>query len=186
MGALREGEDEFVSEADWDTELLGEAASDSIFEFRSYTRSGREATPDAVSALARAGLLLSLARPRLPDPAAWAAFLKQNDISRLEASDAVGAYSTVGTDGTVAVPSVAVKTPVKAGYMGNKIDNGNPAHTDDRFPMLLTMTRVNGVVERLVEDLPALESTAEPKDAIGQEITRAIDMLRTLEERIAR
>lgn len=54
-----------MSEADWDTELLGEAATDSIFEYREYARSGRDATPDAVSALARAGLLLSLARPRL-------------------------------------------------------------------------------------------------------------------------
>ena len=107
MGTLGEGEDEFVSEADWDTESLGEFASDSIFEYREYARSGREASTEAVSALVRAGLLLSLARPRLPDPAAWAAFLKQNDISRLEASDALGAYSSTDMSAPVAVPSVA-------------------------------------------------------------------------------
>jgi hypothetical protein len=97
MGVGGEDGDEGVPEAEWDTESLGESASDSIFEYRGYARTGREATPDAVSALARAGLLLSLARPRLPDPAAWAAFLKRHDISRLEASNAFGAHSTVGT-----------------------------------------------------------------------------------------
>lgn len=104
----------------------------------------------------------------------------------MEASDAFGAYTTVGTDEAVAQPSVIGGTQPCPDNVGGKCRDGGPSHPDDQFPVLLMMTRVNGVVERLVEDLPALESTAEPTDAIGREVARAIDLLHTLEGRIAR
>lgn len=186
MGLVSEDGDGGVPEAEWDTESLGEFASDSIFEYRGYAQSGRETTPEAVSALARAGLLLSLARPRLPDPAAWAAFLKRHDISRLEASDAFGAYSTVGTDGAVAVPSVVGEAQPDPEDIGRRFDDSGLSHPDDKFPVLATITRVNGVVERLVEDLPTLDLTTEPTDAIGREIDQGIAILNKLKGGIAR
>ena len=186
MGTVIGDEDVGVPERGWDTESLGEFASDSIFEYREYARNGRGFTPEAVSALARAGMLLSIARPRLPDPAAWAAFLKQHGIARLEASDAFGAYSTVGTDGAVAGPSAVGETQPGPEDTGRRADNGEPSHPDDRVPVLLTITRVNGVVERLVEDLPRLDLTAEPTDAIRREIDLGIATLTKLKGGIAR
>lgn len=115
MGAVSENGDEDLPEAGWDTESLGEAASDSIVEYRSYAQGGRETTPQAVSALARAGLLLSLARPRLPDPVAWAAFLKPHDISRVEGWMAVEQYQRSAgaavTDGCRAETSSVARSP---------------------------------------------------------------------------
>src|SRR5689334_14945499 len=142
MGTVGENGDEGVPETGWDTESLGEFASDSIFEYRVYARNGRGFAPEAVSALARAGLLLSIAR--LPDPAAWAAFLKRHDISRLDASDAFGAYSTADTDGAVAGPSAVGVAQAGPEDTGRRADNGGPSHPDDRVPVLLTITRVNG------------------------------------------
>jgi hypothetical protein len=185
MGMVSEGH-EGVPEAGWDTESLGEFASDSIFEYRGYARSGREATPEAFSALVRAGLLLSIARPRIPDPAAWAAFLKQHDISRLEASDAFGAHSSVGMEGNANVPSADDEAQPDPEGVGRRPEDGGPSHPDDRVPVLLTITRVNGVVERLVDDLPRLDLSSEPKDAINREIDQGIATLTKLKGGIAR
>lgn len=186
MGAVGVNGDGGVPEAGWDTDSLGEAASDSIVEYRGYAQCGREATPEAVSALARAGLLLSLARPRLPDPAAWAGFLKQYGISRMEASDASGAHSAVGTGVTVALPSAVGEPQPGPEGVGRRPDDGGPTHPDERVPVLLTLTRINAVVERLIEDLPSLGLTAEPTDAIGREIDLGIATLTKLKGGIAR
>jgi hypothetical protein len=181
MGAVSESGDEDLPEAGWDTESLGEASSDSIVEYRGYAQGGREASPEAVSALARAGLLLSLAHIRLSDPAAWAAFLKRHGISRLEASDALAASAA-----TEAPRPVAGEMQPSPEDTGGMCRGGGPTHPDDRVPVLLTITRLNGVVERLVEDLPTLDLTAEPTDDIRREIDQCFAALTKLKGGIAR